>query len=56
MYSKRIQYAIDHFIMEQYFLPMSRQYHLREERESGVRRGKNLSSQKFGQAILRRWR
>ncbi len=35
MYSKRIQYAIDHFIMEQYFLPMSRQYHLREERESG---------------------
>lgn len=35
MYNKRIQFAIDNFIMEQFFLPMNSIYHLKEERESG---------------------
>lgn len=35
MYNRRIQFAIDNFIMEQYFLPMNSKYHLREEKESG---------------------
>lgn len=35
MYNKRIQYAIDNFITEHYFLPMNSKYHLKEEKESG---------------------
>lgn len=35
MYGKRVQYAMDHFIMDQYFLPMSNLYHLREKEDSG---------------------
>lgn len=35
MYNKRIQYAIDNFITEYYFLPMNSKYHLKEEKESG---------------------
>lgn len=35
MHDKRVQYAIDNFIINQYFLPMNKQYHLREEKDSG---------------------
>lgn len=35
MYNKRIQYALDHFIQEQYFLPMNNSYHLKEEKDTG---------------------
>lgn len=35
MYNKRVRYALDHFIMDRYFLPMSNTYHLKEEEESG---------------------
>lgn len=35
MYNNRIQYALDNFIMDQYFLPMNHHYHLREEKDSG---------------------
>ena len=35
MYQTRIQYALDNFIMDQYFLPMSNFYHLKEEKDSG---------------------
>lgn len=35
MYQTRIQYALDNFIMDQYFLPMSNFYLLKEEKDSG---------------------
>lgn len=35
MYGKKVQYAIDHFIVDQYFLPMNHLYHLKEEKDSG---------------------
>lgn len=35
MFSQRIQYGLDHFIREDYFLAMEHEYHLKEERESG---------------------
>ena len=35
MYSRRVQFAIDHFIMDEYFLPMQKIYHLKEEKDSG---------------------
>lgn len=35
MYAKRVQYAIDNFIMEQYFLDMRHNYCLKEEKDSG---------------------
>lgn len=35
MYTKRVQYAIDNFIMEQYFWDMRHNYHLKEEKDSG---------------------
>lgn len=35
MYSERIQYAIDNFIMDQYFLPMNTSYQLDEKKDSG---------------------
>ncbi len=35
MYSRRIQYALDHFIMQDYFLSMKHSYHLKEEIDSG---------------------
>ena len=35
MYSRRVQYALDYFIEENYFLPMENSYDLKEEKESG---------------------
>lgn len=35
MYSKRIQFAIENFIMEEYFLPINSVYYLKEEKDSG---------------------
>ena len=35
MYTERVQYAIDNFIMEHYFLDMQHNYHLKEEKDSG---------------------
>lgn len=35
MYSKRVQFAIDNFIMDEYFSPMEQTYHLREGEDSG---------------------
>lgn len=35
MYSRRVQYALDYFIEENYFLPTENSYDLKEEKESG---------------------
>ena len=35
MYTERVQYAIDNFIMDDYFLEMQNNYHLKEEKDSG---------------------
>ena len=35
MYTERVQYAIDNFIMDDYFLEMQKNYHLKEEKDSG---------------------
>ena len=35
MYEKRVQYALDNFIAEKYFLDMNSEYHLKEEKDSG---------------------
>ena len=35
MYSTRVDFALDQFIEENYFLPMHHQYHLKEEKDSG---------------------
>lgn len=35
MYNQRIQYALQNFIEDKYFLPMDYTYHLKEERDSG---------------------
>ena len=35
MYTKRVQYAIDHFIKENYFLPEKKYYELKEKDHSG---------------------
>lgn len=35
MYTERVQYAIDNFIMDDYFLEMQHNYHLKEEEDSG---------------------
>ena len=38
MYNRRVQYALDHFIEENYFLPMENSYNLKEEKEVGKSR------------------
>lgn len=35
MYEERVQYALDNFIAENYFLDMDSEYHLKEEKDSG---------------------
>lgn len=35
MYDTRIQYALDHFILQDYFMSMEHLYHLKEEADSG---------------------
>lgn len=35
MYNRRIQFALQNFIVDGYFLPMDNTYHLKEERDSG---------------------
>lgn len=35
MFTERVQYAIDNFIMDDYFLEMQKNYHLKEEKDSG---------------------
>lgn len=35
MYTTRIKYAMDNFIVENYFLPMEGSYELKENSESG---------------------
>lgn len=35
MYTDRVKFAIENFIMDNYFLDMKNSYHLKEEKDSG---------------------
>lgn len=57
MYTKRVQYAIDNFIMEGCFLDMRHSYHLKEDRyeaafsDLGAKIGTSADNNKTAEVI-----